>query len=256
MREALKVFCVVVIIFAAPAAALGWDDIAEGTRSVFLKYGCPVLVVLALAGFLKIHFRADEVPDYLHRVIRKYFIRGGFCFGFRTKVVDRVCYLVVYFQNQQDKPCVGRVALRPARGFFLNRPKIAPIAIEIECEAAAFGSIKIAVPIPEDLQGKRQAFEVGASVYYPNRKGRTLRFRDGIVLRANSDFGNAFATTLTVAGLLTGQIHWTSPATVTLNLPTEVEQDVVDESGPEVMTLWRLGDPPLEPEAYQHKRQL
>jgi hypothetical protein len=60
------------------------------------------------------------VPDYLRQQVKRVVNRGGFCFGFRPTAIDDVCYLDVYFQNQQDKPCVGRVALRPARGFFLS----------------------------------------------------------------------------------------------------------------------------------------
>jgi hypothetical protein len=249
MRETLKVLCVVVFMFAAPAAAIGWFDRAGSAVSLFLRYGCPVLAVLGIAGFLKIHFRADLAPDYLHHHVGTYFNRGGFCFGFRTSVFDQVCYLEVYFQNQQDEPCVGRIALRSARGFFLGRADMEPIAIEIKCEPAAFGTAKIAIPIPSELQGKRQSFEVGASVDYPSGKGRTLRFRDGIVLRANSNFGNAFGTALTVAGALTGSIVWTTPATVTLDLPDEVAQDGADGLGAEVKTCWKLGDEPLEPAA-------
>lgn len=247
MREALKVICVVVFMFAAPAAAIGWMDRADGTVSLLLRYGCPVLAAVGIAGFLKIHFRADVVPDYLHHHVGNYFNRGGFCFGFRTSVVDRVCYLEIFFQNQQDEVCVGRVALRPARGFFLGRANIEPIAVEIKCEAAAFGIAKLAIPVSLEFQGKRQSFEVGASVNYPNGKGRTLRFRSGTVLRANSNFGNAFATALTVAGALTGSIVWTTPARVILDLPGGLAQDVPDGSGPEIRTFWKFGDPPLQP---------
>jgi hypothetical protein len=247
MREALKVLCVVVFMFAAPAAALGWFDRADGAVSLFLRYGCPVLAVLGIAGFLRIHFRADLAPDYLHHHVGTYFNRGGFCFGFRTSVVGRICYLEILFQNQQDEPCVGCIALRPARGFFLGRANMEPIAIEIRSEPAAFGTAKVGFSIPSELQGKRQSFEVGASVHYPSGKGHTLRFRDGIVLRANSDFGNAFATALTVVGALSGSIVWTTPARVMLDLPSGVVQDGADGYGPEIRTLWKLGDEPREP---------
>jgi hypothetical protein len=249
MREALKVLCVVIFMFAAPAAAIGWMDRADGAVSLFLRYGCPVLAVLGIAGFLKIHLRADLVPDYLHHHVGTYFNRGGFCFAFRTSVLDGVCYLEVLFQNQRDAPCVGRIALRPARGFYLGRANIEPIAIEIKCKPAAFGTAKIAIPIPGELQGKRQSFEVGASANYPNGTGRTLRFRDGIVLRANSDFGNAFATALTAAGALTGSIVWSTPAKITIDLPGGVSDDVAEASEPETQTLWKLGDQPVAPAA-------
>ncbi len=247
MREALKVLCVVVFMFAAPASVLGWFDREGGAVVLFLRYGCPVLAVFAIAGFLKIHFRADLAPDFLHHHVATYFNRGGFCFGFRTSVAAGVCYLEILFQNQQDEPCVGRIALRAARGFFLGRAKVDPIAIEIQCQPAAFGTAKMAIPVPSELQGKRQSFEVGASVQFPNGKGRTLRFRDGITLRSNSNFGNAFGTALTVAGALTGTIVWTTPAKVAIDLPKGVKEDLANEAGPEIHTYWRLGDDARKP---------
>ena len=82
---------------------------------------------------------------------------------------------------------------------------------------------------------------------YPNGNGHTLRFRDGIVLRANSDFGNAFATALMVAGALTGRIVWTTPASVNIDLPSGVAQDVGNVSEPEIRTFWKSGNPAIQP---------
>jgi hypothetical protein len=243
MREALKVLCVVVLMFAAPAAAVAWIDDQTGLIITILRYACPVFAVLAIATFLKLHFRADEMPDYLRREIGTYFNRGGLCFNFRATAIEGVCYLDVHFQNQTDAPCLGRIALRPARGFFLGRAKMDTILVEVSCDPAAYGVARVPIPIPANLQGKRHSFEVGASVDYPQGKGRLLRFHDGIALRANSRFGNAFGTTLMVAGAMTGQIVIASPATVTLDLPANVAEQVSDGQNPEVKTLWRLGDP-------------
>jgi hypothetical protein len=249
MRELTKVLCVVILLFGAPLAAVAWfDDRLDFPRPVihFLKYGCPILCVLAVGIFLKIHFRADEVRDYLGPRIGTYFNRDGFCFGILPAVADGICVFEVYFQNQYENRCVGRVALRPARGFFLSRAKMESIIAEVDCEPAAFGVARVAVPLPAALQGCRQSFEIGASVEYPEGKGRRLRFGDGVVLRANSKFGNAFAAGLTVAGALTGQIVYTSPATVAIDLPNGVAEDVADRARlTPVDTIWKLGDPPL-----------
>jgi hypothetical protein len=48
-----------------------WHELA--TNLSIMRYGCPVLCVLAMAIFLKIHFRADEVPDYLRQQVGTYF---------------------------------------------------------------------------------------------------------------------------------------------------------------------------------------
>ena len=251
MRESAKVLCVVVLLFGAPLAAIAWFDGKIDFMQpaiLFWKYGLPLLCLAAIGVFLKIHFRADEAPDYLSPRGR-FFNRGGFCFNVLPDVVDGVCVFVVFFQNQYENRSVGRVALRPARGFFLGRAKMESILVEIDCKPAAFGIARVAVPLPAALQGRRQSFEVGASVEYPEGKGRQLRFRDGVTLRSNSKFGNAFATGLTVAGALTGQIVYQRPATVTIDLPKGVAEDIADQDKPAPNdTLWKLGDPPL-PEA-------
>jgi hypothetical protein len=248
VREFIKVLCVVVLLFGAPLAALAWfDDRLDFPQPVihFMKYACPVLCILAVGIFLKIHFRADEIPDYLGPRVGTYFNRDGFCFGILPIVVDGVCVFEVYFQNQYEKRCVGRVALRPARGFFLGRAKMDSIIVEVDCEPAAFGVARVPVPLSATLQGRRQSFEAGASVEFPEGKGRQLRFGNGVALRANSKFGNAFATGMTVAGALTGRIVYASPATVPITLPKGVAEDVsACEETTRIETLWKLGDPP------------
>ncbi|MCA9223602.1 MAG: hypothetical protein KDA71_24990, partial [Planctomycetales bacterium] len=66
---------------------------------------------------------------------------------------------------------------------------------------------------------------------------------------SNSNFGNTFATALTVAGALTGNIVWTTPATITVGLPNGVAQDGAVDSAPQIKTFWKLGDDAVEPAA-------
>jgi hypothetical protein len=249
MRELTKVLCVVVLIFGAPLATVAWfDDRLDFPQPVilFLKFACPVLCVFAVALFLKIHFRPDEVPDYFARRVGAYFNRDGFCFGILPDVADGCCVFDVYFQSQYENRCVARIAMRPARGFFLGRAKIDSIVVELDCEPAAFGVARLIVPLPATLQGRRQSIEVGASVEYPEGKGRRLRFRDGITLRANSNFGNAFHTGLTVASVLTGHIQYMSPVAAALELPKGVAEEIPEwERLASIDILWKLGDPPL-----------
>jgi hypothetical protein len=244
MRELIKVLSVVVFMFATPAGAVAWFEDNPGTITSILRYACPLLSAAAIGVFLKLHFRADEVPDYLRRQFATFFNRGGFCFAIRPSAVDGVGFFDVYFQNQQATRCIGRVALRPARGFLLNRANMDAVAVEIPCEPAAYGVARFPVAIPPELQGRKQSFEVGASVDRPDGHGRTLRFRDGVVLRANSDFRNVFGTTLTIAGSMTGQIVYHSPVTTVIELPSRVTDTVPAGRQPEIRTLWKLGDPP------------
>jgi hypothetical protein len=192
------------------------------------------------------HFRPDEAPDYLRKQEGNYFNRGGFCFSVRPVKLNGACFFDVWFQNQHEMPCTGRVVLRPARGFFLTRASIEAFGVEIHSPSAAFGIARLAVPVPHPFQGTRQSFEIGASVVYPEGRGRLLRFHDGLVVRSNSDFGNAFGTTLTAAGLLTGQLILSKPATITFALPGGVADSFPQEMPVQVEILWKLGDPPLD----------
>jgi hypothetical protein len=245
MREAIKVSCVLLMGVGAIATALACIAEHPDATTWGFRIGGPILAILALGLFLKIHFRADLVHDYLRDRARSYFNRDGFSFALVATAANGIAYMDAYFQNQHDKSCIGKIALRPARGFFMNRAKIDAITYKIECAPAGFGVARVAIPIPEQLQGKRQSFDVGASVHYPEGKGRRVRFHDGLLIRTNTNFGNSFGTALTIAGAATGMIVWTKPATTTVALPAGVATDIPDNLVPEIKTLWRLGDPPL-----------
>lgn len=246
MGESTKAVCAALLIGAFVAAALAWSTDRPNDVVWGFRIGGPIVAGFALALLLKLQFRTDIAEDYLRRYTGKYFNRDGFCFAFSASCIDGVGYIDAYFQSQYDAPCVGQIALRPARRFFLGRARIEAITYEIDCAPAAFGVARVAVPIPEKLQGKRVSFEVGASVDYPNGKGPRLRFRDGTFLRTNSRFGDAFGTGLSIAGIVAGGIYLVEPAKAVLNLPIGVAEDVPGESTPEIVTLWKLGDPPLE----------
>ena len=247
MGETAKAVCVLVLLIASITAAAAWIDDRPNAMVWSFRIGSSLLAVAALGLILKLQFRADLAHDYLRDYAKQYFNRDGFCFAFAATVVDGIAYLDAIFQNQYENPCLGRIALRPAQGFFMNRAKIETIAYEIELGPAAYGVARLAIPIPGKLQGQRQSFEVGASAYFPDGKGRRLRFQDGLRLRANTNFGDKFGTALTIAGAATGTIVLSKPATVTLNLPTDVAEEIPDSLEPRIKTLWQLGEPPLPP---------
>src|SRR6476646_4826257 len=88
MREAFKVLSVVVLLFAKKTAAVAWFTDRPSSIVNLMRYVCPVLCVLAIAFFLKIHFRGDDAPDYLRQHVGKYFTRDGFCFGIVPKAIS------------------------------------------------------------------------------------------------------------------------------------------------------------------------
>jgi hypothetical protein len=245
MGESFKAVCALVLVVAALIAAVAWSDDQPNSTTWIARGVASFVAVLALVVLLKVHFRADLVPDYLWAAAGKYFNRDGFCFALNATVVDGVGYLVVSFQNQYDRQCRGQIGIRPARGFWMTRSEIQTIALEIDCAPAGFGVARVAIPLIREVQGKKQTFEVGASVEYSRGARRRLRFRDGVFLRANSEFGNAFATAIFVTGALCGRVILTSPATTTFMLPNGAAQELSGVDRPEVETLWKLGDSPL-----------
>lgn len=246
MGESTKVACVLILSVSAIATALAWIAEKPDATTWSFRIGGPVISLLSLGLFLKIHFRRDLEKDYLRLFTRTYFNRVGFCFACVVSANDGIASMDAYFQTQYDKPSVGRIALRPARGFFMTRAKIDLITFEIEYPPAGFGYARIAIPIPEEIQGKRQSFEVGASVFYPNGKGNRIRFYDGECLRSNTNFANSFGTALTVVGAATGSLVLFKPATTTMDLPFGVAEETPESIVPEIKILWQMGDPPLE----------
>ena len=246
MRESIKAVLWLAIIVSVVVMGFVWTD-DRPTPSIWqARVGSLIVALMALGAILKMHFRRDLAPDYLTSAVGTFFQRDGFCFGFRTSSRGGICLLNLYFQNAFERPCRGRVGLRPARGFFLGRAKFESIRFDIDCGPAAFGVARLQLPVPAKLQGKMQAFEVGASVAYPSGKGRRLRFRDGLLIRQNSNFGDAFLTALTVVGALGGVIVLSSPAKITLKLPESVAEEVPAEDRAEMTTLWVLDDPPMK----------
>jgi hypothetical protein len=242
----IKAVCALVIIVAAIAAPVAWllDHPTGVTWAI--RIGAPVLALFAVAVILKLNARADLAPDYLRQYCRTFFNRDGFCFSIAISAIDRIAFMEAYFQNQYDKPSIGRIAVRPARGFWMGRANIEWITYEIECAPGAFGVARIAIPIPRNLQGKRQTFEIGASVKYPAGKGRRLRFDDGVFLRTDATFGDTFATALTIAGAAGGAIVFTKPAIANINVPTEVAETLPAVFEPQLEVIWKLGDPLLQ----------
>src|ERR1700722_18075970 len=108
MREFTKVICVLVLMIAWPVATLAWFTDRPDSITWAARIAGPVLAILALLLFLKLHFRADLAQDYLRRHAGTYFNRDGFGFAFSVSAVDGIAYMDAYFQNQRDQPSVGR----------------------------------------------------------------------------------------------------------------------------------------------------
>jgi hypothetical protein len=243
MREFLKVTSVLVIAGGIVAGAFSWVTDSSDLTTWIFRIASPIAALLALGLFLKIHFRPDLARDYLRdKCGASYFNRDGFCFAMSVGQRDGFANLIVHFQNQFDQPCEGRIAIRPARGFWLTRAQIEWILLEIACPPGGFGAATIPFAIPLDLQGSRHWFEIGASVHFPKGKGKQLRFGDGVVIRSSAKFENPLGDGLFIAGVATGQIVLSQPAKVELALPSEVAPEMPKPLPRELKVFWQLGD--------------
>lgn len=246
MHEFAKGTCCVVVLAALIAAAFGWNDDRPTLTTWSFRVGGPLIAIAALAAFLKLHFRRDQAPDYLSRVTPGFFDRAGFCFAFTIRTESGYCFLDTHFQNRYERPCIARIGLRPTRGFF-GRRDISAIAFEVACGSAAFGVSTVVLPVPKSRQGTRQKFEIGASVNYPDGRGRLLRFRDGMTIRSNAEFGDAFSASVAAVGVLSGALVIPGrPPSIVLDLPSAVAEEPVAPNEIVTKTHWQLGDPPLQ----------
>lgn len=226
MRESIKSTLAFVIIVSMVATAVSWfmtGAVIDG-RTWAWRICSPGSGVLAFLVFLKIHFRKDEVPDFLTRQCGNFFERDGFCFAIVPVVDAGRCFLNIYFQNRYANRSAATVMVAPSRGFIFAA-KLQRVVLEIDCAPAAFGVARCRWPVPAKYQGKKQSLDVAAKVRYPDGRGRLLRGRDGIYV-----------------GRVTNTLGIEKPAHIELRLPSEVENDQ-DDGAPEetqIETLWEL----------------
>lgn len=248
MREFIKVACVVVLMVAAVIAAVAWTENRPTPTTWWLRIALPIACFLAMAVFLFIHFQIDEVPDYLRQFVGPYLDRDGFCLTISAPASFGICYLRIYFQNRFERACVAWVALRPSDDF-LGRSKLDAIAVEIPCGPAEFGVATVPIAVPTAYQGKVKRFVVGATVTYPDGKGRQLRFRTAPTIRMNADFKDPMAAIWRIGSLLSWHILLESflhrPPSIMVRLPQNVCADIAVTGPAQIQTFWKLGDPEI-----------
>lgn len=250
MGETTKTILVLLMAIAAITSSIFWFVDRPDSTTWLIRISTTALAIIFLAMLLYLQLRRDEAPDYLNELSKQFFNRDGFCFFLTASNEGGVCHVHAYFQNQFEHECIGRIAARPMKTFFgKSDSAINTLLFEIPCKPAAFGVASLPIPLPEEVQGTAQRFEIGASVTYPEGKGRRLRFKDGIFLRANTDFKDALASTTKAVNMMTlsfVSLALSSPAHMVVVLPDEVTEDLPDEIEPDIETIWKLGDPPLQ----------
>ncbi len=208
--------------------------------------GMVALAVGSLGLLLWSLFRRDKAPDFLKKIQGRLLERDSLCFKVIANPVKGRCYLDLHFQNRYERPSQAMVVLQPSKGFFLTRPDVAGMTVEIECPAGGYGVTSVPWPIAKKFQGKTQLLDVGADVRYPEGKGRMIRFRGG--LQVNSAGRDVWRTVITVAGAMAGSIGGmivlSKPAKVKLKFPVDVEESVDDDLPISTKIVWKLGDAP------------
>jgi hypothetical protein len=188
--------------------------------------------------------RRDKVPDFLKKVPGPAFERDGFCFKMLANAVEGRCYLDLHFQSRYERASRAMIVLQPSKGFFLVRPDLASMTVEIECPPGGYGVTRVPWPVPGKFQGKAQSLDVGADVFYADGRGKMIRYRGGAqVGTAGLD---AWRAILTVAGAMGGMIVLSKPAKVKLKLPTSVQESIDDNTPISTKILWKLGDAPQQ----------
>ncbi len=234
-------------------------EAAKGLALVLILVGMVSTIGLALPGpwtvwsllvpfvgivggfglFLRVHFAADRAPDYLHAACGEFFDRDGFCFAVRMRVDDGACVMQLYFQSRQSVPSHCAVALR-AQG-----PGSPHVGFDFTCPPAGFGVVEVPAPVAPLLAGQMGVWQVGASVDYPQGRGETLRFRDGMVIRTNTRFKSLFGDVVLLGGLLMGEISILTNATVRARFPVDLSHQPAQFPPASMRVMWKLGDPPL-----------
>jgi hypothetical protein len=206
--------------------------------------GLLTLAIGSLGLLLWSLFRRDKAPDFLKSIQGRLLERDHFCFKVIANPVKGRCYLDLHFQSRYERPSRAMVVLQPSKGFFLTRPDVAGMTVEIECPAGGYGVTSVPWPIAKTFQGKTQLLDVGADVRYPEGKGKMIRFRGGLQVAALS--GEVWrATIMTVAAAMGGMIVLLSKrAKVKLKLPVDVEESVADDLPITTKIVWKLGDAP------------
>ncbi|MCC9606566.1 hypothetical protein LOC68_17215 [Blastopirellula sp. JC732] len=248
MRESLKPLVALVLMISLVLASVAWYVYGNDppTPTLWLMWiGTPLLSIVCCVALLLPDRRQNLAEDFLTELHGEFLNRNGFCFSVGPAAEAGLCYIYVFYQNQFANRSIGRVAIRPARGFWMTRPDFPTICVDVAMEPGEYGWVRMPMPVPTSLQGKQQAFEVGAAVSYPEGKGIQLRFAEGILLRTNSEFNDAFQTALVVAANLTGQFMAFKPTMIKLQLPTGVASELTGEIRHDRQTIWTYSAPAI-----------
>jgi hypothetical protein len=144
------------------------------------------------------------------------------------------------FQNRYERRSIAKIAIRPCD--FWPFGKESPAIFHIECGPGSFGMANLPIALPAKYQGKKQKFDVGAEVSYPEGKGKMLRFRNAIMIRNNLHFRNNFMTMASILMATHLHIQWEIPPRFTIQLPNNVAEQIPADSKQYTEIMWTLNE--------------
>lgn len=246
LQESVKMFCLGLLVLTSFIAVFVWTDFNPDALSKQLRVFTVVSLIFSISGIVWSFVRIDKVPDYLAKIGTPYFDCSGFCFLIDIVSIDDKPKLIVIFQNRHDTECHTQVAIRSKHSLISPPASIRSTKIKVYCPPAGFGIEVFPITIQEFPKIQYLDIEVGASVEYPNGAGRTLRFREGVAIRFDSDFRNGLAVGATVVGAIGGKYLKLCPPSIKIEIQREQTKEaslsLLNERG----ILWQLGDAPLK----------
>jgi hypothetical protein len=226
-----------------------WCDDRPERSTWMWRVGFSVVGAGAIAGLVRLQFwgKADLVPDFLSGKCKTFFEQNGLCFVLGAATENGVFFVNAMYRNRHDRPCMARIALRPVAGVFRSavgpfRNDFSTIMFDISCGPGAFGIASIPLPVSGRHQGKKLTLQIGATVDYPEGKGKEMRFREGSLVRYNAEFHSAYLRSLQVLYFFCGGFLFSFPASVTFILPKGVAESLQSGKCQHTQTLWTIGD--------------
>lgn len=241
MRHSLKLLLVTVLIFSAGAFIFSWA-LEKDTRTFQLcfRFITGGLLLGSLALLVWAECRKDKVPEFLRRLFKSYFERGGFCFVPIQEIDDDgVPLLWIYYQNRHANPCEAVVHLSTMR-WRLRKPPLPPVQVAIACPGAAYGRSPVIWPVPADWEDRTILVGVAAEVRYPGGKGELLRYREGEHVEGiRAGFWAAAGVITAVATVGVGHaMAFASRARMKLTLPVTVDGIQAGTGAGEAEIIW------------------
>lgn len=246
IKSVLQLICAGTLIASVLYGAISWLS-PVGADAAFawsVRFGTLIVGGLSLSTLLYFAAKPDPVPDFIWRLRETPFGRGGVVFVFRLVEKEGACWLAIHYQNRFAMRAVAKVVVQPSQNFNMTRNEISAVFADIACGPAAYGIVEVPLGIPRQYQGKKQLFDVGASIDYPDGQGALLRRSVGAPISSveTPGLGNLLSSAVKVALSGSPPSSLGIPTRVKLQLPTGIRDTVEGLPEFEHREEWTLPD--------------